>query len=90
MRRIGVAHPVEKGVGVQWCDMSFYFFGGPSIKVSGIDVGFVGRVVRMGSEGVKELLEFTFVRKDVDASQMDYVVVEWRRQGPCNRLVEGG
>ena len=70
--------------------MSFYFFGGPSIKVSGVDVGFVGRVIRMDSEGVKELLKFTFVRKDIYASQVDYVVVEWRGQRPCNRLVGGG
>ena len=90
MRRVGVAHPVEEGVGVQWGDVSFYFIGGPSIKVSSVDVGFMGRVGRMGSEGVEELLKFTFVRKDVYASQVDYVVVEWRRQRPCNRLVGGG
>ena len=70
--------------------MSFYFFGGISIKVSGVDVGFVERVIRMGSEGVKKLLKFTFVRKDIHASQVDYIVVEWRRQRPCNRLVGEG
>ena len=66
--------------------MSFYFFGGVGIKVSGVDVGFVERVIGMGSEGVKKLLKFTFVRKDIYASQVDYVVVEWRGQS----LVGGG
>jgi len=70
--------------------MSFYFFGGIGIKVSGVDVGLVGRVIRIGSEGVKKLLKFTLVRKDIYASQVDYIVVEWRRQRPCNRLVGGG
>ena len=66
--------------------MSFDFFGGISVKVSGVDVGFVERVIRVGSEGVKKLLKFTFVRKDI----LDYIVVEWRGQRPCNCLVGGG
>ena len=70
--------------------MSFDFFGGISVKVSGVDVGFVERVIRVGSEGVKKLLKFTFVRKDIYASQVDYIVVEWRGQRPCNCLVGGG
>ena len=57
--------------------MCFYFFGGICIKNSGVDVGFVARVIRMGSEGVKKFLKFTFVRKNIHASQVDYIVIEW-------------
>jgi len=63
-------------VGVYWCDVSFCFFGGISIKVSGVDVGFVARVIRMGSEGVEKFLKFTFVRENTHASQVDYIVVD--------------
>ena len=52
------------------------FFGGISIKVSGVDVGFVARVIRVSNEGVKKILEVSFVRKDIHASQVDYIVVE--------------
>jgi len=57
--------------------VSFYFFGFISIEVSGVDVGFVTRVIRMGSEDVKKFLKFTFVRENIHASQVDYLVVEW-------------
>jgi len=57
--------------------VSFYFFGGISIKVSGVDVRFVTREIRMGSEGVKKFLKFTFVRENIHASQVDYIVVKW-------------
>ena len=56
--------------------MAFYFFSGISIKVSGVDVGFVARVIRVSSEGVKIFLEVTFVRKNIHASQVDCIVVE--------------
>jgi hypothetical protein len=56
--------------------VTFYFFSGISIKVSGVDVGFVARVIRVSSEGVKKFLEVTFVRKNIHASQVDYIVVE--------------
>ena len=45
VRRIGIAHPVEKSVGVEWCDVIFDFLSGVSIKVSSVDVGFVTRVI---------------------------------------------
>jgi len=54
----------------------FYFFGGISIKVSGVDVGFVARVIRVSSEGVEKFLEVTFVRENIHTSQVDYIVVE--------------
>jgi len=53
-----------------------YFFSGISIKVSGVDVGFVARVIRVNSEGVKKFLEVTLVRKNIHASQVDCVIVE--------------
>ena len=45
MRRVGIAHPVEESVRVEWCDVTFDFFSGVSIKVSSADVGFVTRVI---------------------------------------------
>ena len=48
VRRVGIAHPVEESVGVEWYDVTFDFFSGVSIKVSGVDVGFVTRVIRLG------------------------------------------
>jgi len=70
--------------------VTFYFFSGISIKVSGVDVGFVARVIPVSSEGVEKFLEVTFVRKNIHASQVECIIVEWRRQRPCDRLVEGG
>jgi len=57
--------------------VTFYFFSGISIKVSGVDVGFVARVIRVSSEGVKKFLDVTFVRKNTHASQVDCIIVEW-------------
>jgi len=76
VRRVGIAHPVEESVGVEWCDVSFDFFSGVSIKVSGADVGFVTRVISMTSKGVKKFIEVTFVRKNIHASQVDSVIVK--------------
>jgi len=45
VRRVGITHPVEESVGVEWCEVTFDFFSGVSIKVSGVDVGFVTRVI---------------------------------------------
>ena len=39
-------------------------------------MGFVARVIRVSSEGVKKFLEVTLVRKNIHASQVDYIVVE--------------
>ena len=57
--------------------MTFYFFSGISIKVSGVDVGFVARMIRVSSEGVKKFLEVTFVWNNIHASQVDCMIVEW-------------
>jgi len=61
----------------EWCDVTFYFFSGISIKVSSVDVGFVGREMRVSREGVKKFLQVTFVRKNIYASQVDCFIVEW-------------
>jgi len=57
--------------------MTFDFFSGIRVKVSGVDVGFVARVIRVSSKGVKKCLEVTFVRKNIHASQVDCIIVEW-------------
>jgi len=57
--------------------VAFYFFDGISIKVSGVDVGFVARVIRVSSEGVKKIFQVTFVQENIHASQVDYIVVKW-------------
>ena len=62
VRRVGIAHPVEESVGFEWCDVTFDFFSGVSMKVSGEDVGFVTRVIRVSSKSVKKFIEVTFVR----------------------------
>jgi len=77
VRRVGIAHPVEESLGFEWCDVTFDFFSGVSIKVSGVDVGFVTRVICMSSTGVKKFIEVTFVRKNIHASQVDSVIVNW-------------
>jgi len=45
VRRVGIDHPVEESIGVEWCDVTFDFFSGVNIKVSGVDVGLVTRVI---------------------------------------------
>jgi len=77
VHRVGIVHPVEESVGVEWCDVTFDFFSGVSIKVSGVDVGFVTRVIRVSSKSVKKFIEGTFVRKNIHATQVDSVIVEW-------------
>jgi len=51
--------------------VTFDFFSGISIEVSGVDVGFVATL------NPKKFLEFTFVRKNIHASQVDCIIVEW-------------
>ena len=76
VHRVGIAHPVEKSVGVYWCDVTFDFFSSISIKVSGVDAGFMARAIRVNSKGVKKFLEVTFVRKNIHASQVECIIVE--------------
>jgi len=72
--------------------VAFYVSGGIGIKISCVDVGLVGRVVRVRSEIVKKILEGTFVRANSYTSQVECILLEEGRQRPlaCNCLVQGG
>ena len=62
------------------------------IKISSIDVWLVGRMVGVCDESVEKLLKLILIREDVDASQVDSIIIEgggeWRllrrvgRRGP--------
>jgi len=54
----------------------FQFFGSVGIKISSVDVGFVGRMVRVYDESVEKLLKLILFREDVDASQVDSIIIE--------------
>ena len=56
--------------------MVFQFFGSVGIKISSVDVGFVGRMVRVYDESVEKLLKLILFREDVDASQVDSIIIE--------------
>ena len=58
------------------CDLIFQFFGSVGIKISGIEVGFVGWVVGVCGESVEKLLKLIFIREDVDASQVEGIIIE--------------
>ena len=58
------------------CDMIFQFFGSVSIKIFGIEVGFVGWVVGACGENVEKLLKLILIREDVDASQVESIIIE--------------
>jgi len=49
----------------------FQFFGSVGIKISSVDVGFVGRMVGVCDESVEQLLKLILLREDVDISQVD-------------------
>jgi len=68
----------------------FYFFNGLGIKISCVDVGFLGRVLRVRRESVQKTFEITFVKENIYTSQVECIVVRGERQGPCDRLVQGG
>ena len=58
------------------CDLIFQFFGSVGIKISGIEVGFVGWVVGVCGESVEKLLKLILIREDVDASQVESIITE--------------
>jgi len=72
-----MTYPVEESVGVEWYDVTFNFFSGVNIEVSGVDLGFMRRVIRVSSQSVKKFIEVTFVQKNIHASQVDSVSVKW-------------
>jgi len=58
------------------CDLIFQFFGSVGIFISGIEVGFVGWVVGVCGESVEKLLKLILIREDVDASQVEGIIIE--------------
>ena len=58
------------------CDVIFQFFGSVGIKISGIQVGFVGGVIGVCGESVEKLLKLILIWEDVDASQVESIVIE--------------
>ena len=60
------------------CDVIFQFFGRVDIKISGAEVGFMGWVVGVCGESVEKLLKLILIREDVDASQVDSIIIEGR------------
>ena len=58
--------------------MVFYFFSGVGVKVACINVGFMGRVVGVGSKSIEEFGKVPLVGEDIHTSQMDYIIVERR------------
>jgi len=58
------------------CDGIFQFFGSVGITISGIEVGFVGWVVGVCGESVEKLLKLILIREDVDASQVESIIIE--------------
>jgi len=54
----------------------FQFFGSVGIQISGIEVGFVGGGVGVGGKSVEKLLKLILIREDVDASQVESIIIE--------------
>ena len=56
--------------------MIFQFFGSVGINISSIDVGFMGGMVGVCGESVEKLLMLILIREDVEASQVDSIIIE--------------
>jgi len=54
----------------------FQFLGSVGIKISSVDIWFVGRMVGVCDESVEKLLKLILIRKDVDTSQVDGIIIE--------------
>jgi len=54
----------------------FQFFGSVGIKISSVDVGFVGGGVGVCDESVEKLLKLILIRENVDACQVDSIIIE--------------
>jgi len=54
----------------------FQFFGSVGIKICSVDVGFVGKMVGVCDESVEKLLKLILIGEDVDASQVDSIIIE--------------
>jgi len=58
------------------CDVIFQFFGSLGIKISDIELRFVGWMVGVCGESVEKLLKLILTREDVDASQVESIIIE--------------
>jgi len=54
----------------------FQSLGSVGIKISSVDIWFVGRMVGVCDESVEKLLKLILIRKDVDTSQVDGIIIE--------------
>jgi len=54
----------------------FQFFGSVGIKISSIDVGFMRGMIGVCGESVEKLLKLILIREDVDASQVDGIIID--------------
>jgi len=57
-------------------DVIFHFFGSVGIKISGIELGFVGGGVGVCGEGFEKLLKLILIWEDVDTSQVESINIE--------------
>ena len=85
---VDVSRTTREDVWVLWCKVDFKFFSSVCIKISCVDVRFVGGVLWIYREGAEEFLQFTSGGEDVDSSQVKSIIIEWEGEGPGNSLVQ--
>jgi len=54
----------------------FQFFCSVGIRISSVDVELVGRMVGVCDEGVEKHWKLILIEEDVDASQVDSIIIE--------------
>jgi len=74
--RVNISCTARESAYYVGCDMVFQFFGSVGIKVSGVDMGFVGGVICVRGENVEKLLKLVLIQEDVDASQVKDIIVQ--------------
>ena len=57
-------------------DVIFKLFGSVGIKITSVDVVFVGRMVGVCDESAERFLKLILIGEDVDASQVDSIIKE--------------
>jgi len=61
------------GVSFLHCDVSFSFVSDMRIKVPGVDVDIISRIVVLLSQGVEKFFNFTFTQTYIHTSNVDWV-----------------
>jgi len=71
--------------------VGFCFFGGIGVKVSCVDMGFVGGLVRVRGESIEKFLKIAFSRENIYTGKVECIVTvaERGRQRTSDRLVQG-